>query len=102
MLPPSVVRRTCGCNHPGHDVKLPALKGLEMPKEIYWIGSDIGPKDDFGFPIDGEFIDGKTRFGPWAIMSPSAWKNNGVGKLGTGYGQRYKKQEDGRWLKVEG
>ena len=74
-----------------------------MSKEKYWIGTvGMDEKDDFGFPLDGEFIDGRTRFGPWAIMSLGSWKNNGVGKLGTGFGQRYKKQPDGRWLKVEG
>ena len=68
----------------------------------YWYGP-IGPGDDFGMPIHDEFIDGRIAMGSsWAIMSPSTWRMHGVGKLGTGYGQRYKKQADGRWLKVEG
>lgn len=32
--------------------------------------------------------DGATKFGPWAYMCESCWQDNGVGKLGTGYGQR--------------
>jgi hypothetical protein len=67
----------------------------------YWIG-DVGSKDDFGQPITNEFIDGKTKMGPWATMSPASWKRYGIGALGTGFGQRYKKQDDGRWLKVQG
>ena len=68
--------------------------------EKYWTG-DVGTEDDFGANIRDEFIDGKTRRGPWAIMTPSSWRIRGVG-LGIGQGQRYKKQPDGRWLKVEG
>ena len=68
----------------------------------YWTG-DVRPGDDFGMPVHDEFIDGRMAMGSsWAIMSPSTWRLHGVGKLGTGYGQRYKKQADGRWLKVEG
>jgi hypothetical protein len=72
-----------------------------MPEKRYWMGSTIGPKDDFGSLIENEFIDGRTRQGSWAIMSPASYLMKGMG-LGLGRGQRYKKQEDGRWLKVEG
>ncbi len=68
----------------------------------YWTG-EIGPGDDFGMPIHDEFIDGRMKIGgKWANMSPESWKQHGIGVLGTGYGQRYKKQADGKWLKVEG
>lgn len=68
----------------------------------YWIG-DVGEKDDFGSPINGEFIDGRIEGrSQWAIMSPTSWRMFGIGKLGTGLGQRYKKQADGKWVKVEG
>jgi hypothetical protein len=67
----------------------------------YWSGH-IGERDDFGMPIEDIFIDGKTAMGPWAIMSPSAWRQHGVGQLGTGLGQKYQRQTDGRWGKVEG
>jgi hypothetical protein len=68
---------------------------------VYWL-SPLGDKDDFGDTFDVEMIDGKTRGGPWANMTPASWKRYGIGRLGMGYGQRYKKQPNGRWLKVEG
>ena len=72
----------------------------EKPKR-YWLGP-MNRTDDFGYPIRNIFIDGKTKQGPWAIMSPQMWKLHGFGLLGTGYGQKYEKQVDGRWLKTEG
>lgn len=76
------------------------MKTFATKKPVYWSG-DPGEKDDFGFPIKGEFIDGKTQMGPWATMAPPTFRIHGIG-LGTGRGQRYMKQADGRWLKVEG
>jgi len=68
----------------------------------YWVGH-LGDKDDFGLPYDGKVMyDAKTKMGPWANMSEVSWKQHGIGMLGTGYGQKYEKQVDGRWLKVEG
>ena len=68
----------------------------------YWTG-DVGITDDFGSLIGDEIIDAPTKEGPWALMTPESWKQNRMyHKLGTGYGQRYMKQEDGKWLKVEG
>lgn len=32
--------------------------------------------------------DGKTVFGSWAYMCEEDWKAYGIGRLGTGYGQR--------------
>lgn len=67
---------------------------------IVWIG-DVPEIDDFGWPIQDEFIDGATRKGPWAIMSPVAHHIEGVG-LGIGKGQRFVRDMRGRWVKVEG
>ena len=67
----------------------------------YWIGK-VETTDDFGDEIDKEFIDGATRKGSWAIMTPKSWRQHGVRGFGIGRGQRYEKQPDGRWLKVEG
>jgi hypothetical protein len=67
----------------------------------YWVGH-VGDEDDFGSSIRDEFIDGKTIYGPWANMSIDSWRRHGLGQLGTGWGQRYKRQPDGKWLKVEG
>jgi hypothetical protein len=35
--------------------------------------------------------DGKTMRGPWAIMTPGSWVD-GIGRTGTGFGQKYEKQ----------
>lgn len=68
----------------------------------FWIGP-VQSEDDFGSPIIEEFVDGRCVLGgTWAIMSPESWKVWGSGLLGPGRGQRYRKQPDGRWLKVEG
>jgi len=32
--------------------------------------------------------DGRTVHGPWAYMCEAHWAEHGVGRLGTGYGQR--------------
>jgi len=67
-----------------------------------WLG-DPPFVDSFGDPITDEFIDGVTALTrQWAIMTPRSWRLNGIGKLGTGKGQRYRLQEDFlTWLKVE-
>lgn len=74
------------------------------PMVRYWTGP-VPKVDDFGSPITDEFIDGKTRSGPWATMSPESFAKYRMardGSLGMGLGQRYKLQPDGKWLKVEG
>lgn len=70
-------------------------------KIVYWIG-EVPEVDDFGMKIKNQFVDGKTTSGPWGIMTPDSFSFFGVGKLGPGLGQRYLKQTDGKWMKVEG
>jgi hypothetical protein len=70
------------------------------PREVYWTGP-VGEFDDFQKPITNTIIDGVTVMGPWAIMTPETHRRYGQG-LGTGRGQKYEKQADGKWLKVEG
>lgn len=70
-------------------------------REKCWIGP-VPEADDFGQKIVDVFVDGKTVYGPWATMTPASWLHRGIGRLGQGLGQRYQKQTDGRWLKVEG
>ncbi len=74
-----------------------------MSKPLYWCGH-IGLADDFGRVYGTIMYDAKTRHGPWANMSQESWELEGGtgGRLGTGFGQKYELQEDGRWLKVEG
>jgi hypothetical protein len=68
--------------------------------ERYWIGP-VPDTDDFGLPITDTFVDGATVYGPWGFMNPTSFMTKGRG-LGTGRGQKYRKQPDGRWLKVGG
>jgi hypothetical protein len=77
-----------------------AMKNGET-KARYWL-SPVPVFDDFGSKIEDVMYDGKTRMGPWALMAPASWIAYGVGRTGTGYGQKYKKVPGGKWLKVEG
>jgi hypothetical protein len=84
--------------------KLELAERLTRPKPtepVYWL-SPVGTKDDFGDKVGHVIIDGKTKHGPWALMTPLSWDLHGVGRLGLGLGQRYEKQTDGKWLKIEG
>lgn len=69
----------------------------------YWT-SPVGGFDDFGAPIKDIVIDAKTKHGPWALMTPETYavEGNRPGVFGLGVGQKYQKQADGRWLKIEG
>ena len=52
--------------------------------------------------LRGTFVDGKTAFGPWAMMCTGCHHDNG-GKLGVGFGQKYNFiKETGEWVKDEG
>jgi hypothetical protein len=77
------------------------LLGRGDMEKRYWVGK-VSTHDDFDVEIGDTFIDGRTMAGPWAIMTPSTWRMYGVGRFGTGYGQMYMKQDDGKWMKVEG
>lgn len=70
-------------------------------KEIFW-GGPVPRHDDYGNPISLEFIDGRTRQGRWAMMSPESWRLFGCGSLGSGSGQQYRMVAGGRWKKVAG
>ena len=68
----------------------------------YWQSSipancDLSPNHE----LNGTFIDGRTTAGPWGIMCVVCHARYGVG-LGTGCGQKYQRQADERYLKVEG
>lgn len=73
-----------------------------MQKQVFWAGV-ISHCDVCRTPFDKVFYDAKTVGGPWACMCPSCQTlGPGIGKTGLGIGQKYEKQEDGRWLKTEG
>lgn len=72
-----------------------------VTQQRFWTGSPPSVCDVGHEPITDEFVDGKTVMGPWANMCPVCFQVYGVG-LGLGKGQRYVKQPDGRFLKVDG
>ena len=65
-----------------------------------WSGSPPCFCDVCSDVITDEFVDGKTKMGPWAMMCPPCHKEQGCG-CGTGKGQRYRQQGED-WVKVEG
>lgn len=71
--------------------------------DVYWL-SDVPDRDPWGSPIGDHFYDAPTRYHGWAILSEESWKNHGSyhPQLGTGKGQRYDRQPDGRWKKTGG
>lgn len=57
-----------------------------QPKQ--WTGPAPASCDICSRKLVGFFVDGKTSFGPWAIMCDACHRVSGVG-LGVGKGQRY-------------
>jgi hypothetical protein len=69
----------------------------------HWIGiappgCDLCARDHQGHFYDAATANGR---GPWAIMCPRCFKRQG-GKLGTGLGQEYKLNGEGKHEKVAG
>jgi hypothetical protein len=67
---------------------------------IRWVGGDPSICEICKRSVEGTFVDGKTTMGPWATMCVPCHKKWGVG-IGTGRGQKYERQADGKWSKVE-
>lgn len=70
-------------------------------REVYWFSEIPTECQVMKTPITNTFVDGKIAGSGWALMHPKTHERFGVG-LGMGRGQKYAKQTDGRWLKVEG
>lgn len=70
-----------------------------MVKQVEY-RSGVSNCDMCGKTLTDWFVDGKTRFGPWANMCKPCHEKYGVG-LGTGRGQLYQHIR-GKWLKQEG
>ena len=68
-----------------------------MRKKI-WMGST--KCDICGEELTKTLIDGRTSNGSWAVMCPKCHKIQGVG-LGTGKGQKYVRDTEGDFVKVE-
>lgn len=69
-------------------------------KIVTWSGSttcDFCHKE-----IPHTLIDGKTMMGSWATMCPQCHAFYGYRKFGTGIGQKYQKDSNGKFVKVEG
>jgi hypothetical protein len=72
-------------------------------RPTYWCGTL--PKNDPWGEVYGEFMyDGRMRnhAGTWTNFSQESWKRYGCGILRIGFGQKYQRQEDGRYLLIEG
>ena len=68
-----------------------------MSKKI-WMGST--KCDICGEELTKTLIDGRTSNGSWAVMCSKCHKIHGVG-LGTGKGQKYVRDTEGDFVKVE-
>ena len=91
-------QKVCQTCH--RDSRIPTVPiGTKNPS--YWLGEAPAKCNIGGEPIVDKFVDGNTKFGPWGFMCVNCHARHGYG-LGTGKGQLYQKQEDGRWLKVGG
>ena len=67
----------------------------------YWLGPYPTRCEVSGARIEAVFYDAKIPGGGWAIVVPAIFETLGC-RTGVGHGQRYEKQEDGRWLKTAG
>jgi hypothetical protein len=68
---------------------------------VYWISEAPDACDICGQPIKDAFADAKTSRGPWGSLDLKCLRVHGIG-TGKGKGQVYRRQDDGRWLKVAG
>jgi len=73
----------------------------DNPPARYWLGTPPTRCDACGFTLARVFLDAATRRGRWGILCPGCHAEIGLG-VGTGRGQRYERQPDGRWLKTAG
>lgn len=74
-----------------------------MSNKVYWLSPVPSNCQTCAAGIGEVFFDAKTQFGPWACLCPTCQEfGPGLGQVGTGRGQKYEKQKDGKWLKTEG
>jgi hypothetical protein len=71
--------------------------GKHKPK--YWLG-EVTKCDVCGGDFGRSMHDASVR-GHWANVCDACFSDEGC-STGTGHGQSYRKQADGRWLKVAG
>jgi len=84
-------------------LKGPFGLGPKKDKRVYWSSPLEDKCQTCSLPFGDTMYDMKTVHGPWANMCHScAMHGHGIGKVGLGFGQKYEKQPDGKWLKTEG
>lgn len=77
-----------------------------MKDVVRYLSAEKRELDDFEDRLTGKagepVYDAKTKYGPWATMTQKSFEKHGVGRLGTGWGQKYQRNEAGQLVKVEG
>lgn len=77
-----------------------------MKDVVRYLSAEKREFDDFEDMISkkvGDHVyDAKTKYGPWATMTQKSFEKHGLGLLGTGWGQKYQRNEAGQLVKVEG
>ncbi len=69
---------------------------------VLWLGSKPTKCQTCSNKINKVFYDMATTMGPWGILCPTcALLGPGIGRTGTGFGQKYELQ-NGQWVKTEG
>jgi hypothetical protein len=79
-------------------------KDVTARRPVYWMSDVPDQCQVTRRAIDGEFVDGVVpSFSGtmWACWHPQEFTKRG-GKYGTGSGQLFTLQADGRWLKTRG
>ena len=76
-----------------------------MSRGTRYLSAEKMAEDDFGDKfsgIVGELIYDARVHGHahWATMTERSWKLHGIGQLGLGLGQCYRRDEQGRLIKV--
>lgn len=69
--------------------------------EVFWCGSNVTHCQVTGEKLEDVMYDAMVMSGRWANIGQTAFDKYGC-QLGTGLGQKYERQEDGRWLLVAG
>lgn len=73
----------------------------KAPPPVYWMG-ETDKCQVCQKPLRTKLVDGRLKAsGQWAVLDLGCHRVHGSG-VGVGKGQVYAKQENGRWLKVEG
>jgi hypothetical protein len=78
----------------------PALSESHLGFRPKWIGRVPPVCQLCGRALPTTFVDGATAHG-WAFMDLACHATHGRG-LGIGLGQRYERQDDGAWVRVDG